>query len=251
MKTMTGLERVLAAIHRQEPDMIPTFESHIDSKVRDKIKPGLSYEDFIEYMDLDAITYNELETDTIEIIDESKGLVRDKWGSLRRYTPASELVSVFLEAPIKSAQDIKKYVSPDPDISGIYQNLEIGVKRFKGTRAVIVVVVHPGFTVRDYMLGQPAYFRAIKKNPYLIDELTEIYDRVDGIEDKTVITNVILSIGLVLAVLTVSVNIYVPVLARVLIPVAVESVIPPTLVQAVPFQYSTVGVASVVLAVPI
>lgn len=157
--------------------MVPTFENHIDGKVRSKIKPGLSYSDFIEYMDLDAITHHELETATVEIVDESKRLIRDKWGALRRYNPASELVSVFWEAPIKSERDLTSYVPPNPDISNMYHDLEESVKRFGGKRAVIAVITNPSFTVRDHMLGQPAYFKAIKTNPDLIHRLTEIaYD---------------------------------------------------------------------------
>lgn len=174
MKALSGLERVLTTIRHQEPDMVPTFENHIDSTVRDKIKSGLSYADFIEYMDLDAITHHELETDTVDVLDESKGLVRDKWGALRRFNPASELVSLLLEAPIRSEEDFKRYVPPDPDVSGIYQDLIQSVKRFKGKRAVIVVVMNPSNSVKNYILGQTEYFKAIKTNPDLIYRLTEI-----------------------------------------------------------------------------
>lgn len=174
MKKLTGLERVLTTIGLKEPDMVPTFENHIDSKVREQIKPGLSYEDFIEYMDLDGITHHELETATVEVVDKAKGLVKDKWGALRCFNPASELVSIFLEAPIKSEADIKGYVPPDPDVSGTYKIIEESVKRFKGKRAVIAVLAAPAFTVRDYMLGQPTYFKAIKTNPDLVERLNEI-----------------------------------------------------------------------------
>lgn len=174
MKRLNGFKRVLTAIHLQEPDIVPTFEIHIDSKVREQIKPNLSYHDFIEYMDLDAITHMELETGSIEVVDESKRLVRDKWGALRRYNPGSEVVSVFVEAPIKSEEDLKKYIPPDPDISSTYNIIEESVIKFKGIRAIIAVISAPGFTVRDYMLGQPAYFKAIKTNPDLIYKLNEI-----------------------------------------------------------------------------
>jgi uroporphyrinogen decarboxylase len=174
MKKLTSLERVLTAIRRQEPDRIPTFEAHIDSKVRDKIKPGLSYPDFVEYMDLDALVLFSWEGDKYEVIDESKRLVRDKWGAISRFGEASELNPVFMEAPIKSEDDIKGYVPPDPDVSGAYKVLEQWVKRFKGKRAVIAQVDDPGFALRDHMLGQVEYFKAIKTSPDLIDRLSEI-----------------------------------------------------------------------------
>ncbi len=174
MKTLTNLERVLTTINHQEPDMIPTFEIHIDSKVRDKIKSGLSYADFVEYMDLDAIVFPDLEGDKYEALDESKGLFRDKWGAIKRFNIASEFVSVLVEAPIKSEKDLKGYVPPDPDLFGAYKALEQGVKRFKGKRAVIAVTVDPSFSIRDSLLGQVEYFKAIKTNPDLIYRLNEI-----------------------------------------------------------------------------
>ncbi len=174
MKKLNSLERVLAALQLKEPDTVPTFEAHIDSKVRGKIKPGLSYEDFIDYMDLDAMAYHEYEIDRAEVIDQTKGLVRDKWGGIRCFNPASELVSVMLEPPIKSEADLRNYTPPDPDVSGAFKHLEYGVKRFKGKRAVIMQLMFPAFIVRDHMMGQPAYFKAIKTNPDLIHKLNEI-----------------------------------------------------------------------------
>ncbi len=48
MKTMSNLDRVLTAIRREEPDRVPTFEIDISRNVIEGIKPGISYEDFIE-----------------------------------------------------------------------------------------------------------------------------------------------------------------------------------------------------------
>jgi len=173
MKTMTSLERVLTTIRRQEPDRIPTFESHIDSRVMHKIKAGLSYEDFIEYMDLDALVFNELAQDKFVPVDEAKGLVRDKWGAIRRFNVTSELVPVFVEAPIKSEADIKTYTPPDADLFQ-YDDLKEWVKRFKGKRAIIAMTLDPFFSVRESLLGQVEYYKSVKTNPDLLLRLQEI-----------------------------------------------------------------------------
>ena len=52
--TMTGVDRVIKALKRDEPDTVPHFELIHDPKVRDAILPGASYEDFVEHMDLDG-----------------------------------------------------------------------------------------------------------------------------------------------------------------------------------------------------
>jgi hypothetical protein len=37
---MTGLERILTALKRQEPDRVPHFEAGIDGKAMEEILPG-------------------------------------------------------------------------------------------------------------------------------------------------------------------------------------------------------------------
>jgi hypothetical protein len=161
MENLTGLQRLLTTIKLQEPDMVPTFEIHIDSKVREKIGPGLSYEDFIEFMDLDAIVFTELGNDKYNVLDETQGLVQDKWGAIKRFTIGSEMVSVFVEAPIKSEKDFKDYVPPDPDSFPGYYVLEQYVKRFKGEKAVIACLIDPFLAIRDSLFGEIAYFKAV------------------------------------------------------------------------------------------
>jgi uroporphyrinogen decarboxylase len=171
---MSNLERLLTTIRLQEPDRVPTFEEDIDGGVIEKIKPDTSLEDFFEYMDLDAITLAEWKGDTYQVIDESKGMFRDKWGAIRCFGAASDFVPVFMEAPIKSERDLKGYVPPDPDLSGSYKLLEDWVKRFKGKRAIVIAPVDPFLSIRECLLGQVEYFKAIKMNPDLIERLNEI-----------------------------------------------------------------------------
>ena len=119
MKRLTGLERILTTIRHQEPDRVPTFEIDIDRKVMHAIKPDISFEDFVEYMDLDGLVLFETREDKYEMLDESKRLVRNKWGTVCRFGAASEYAPVFVEAPIKSEKDLKTWVKRSKDYLAI------------------------------------------------------------------------------------------------------------------------------------
>ena len=175
MQSLTNVERMLKVINRQEPDMIPTFELDIDQRIINAIKPGLSYEDFCEYMDLDAICYHELRTVKYEVVDEAKGLVRDQWGAIRRHTGASQLNPMLVEPAIKSEKDLDAYVGPDPDLPWRYIEIEAAVRRFKGKRAVIAGI-RPFFTVSDSLRAQDDLFKDMIRDPDMIDRLNQIAD---------------------------------------------------------------------------
>lgn len=174
MTTLTSTDRILKALHLEEPDTIPTFEVAIDKKVREGIKPGLSYEDFCETMDLDAICYHELKSDRFEVIDESKRLFRDQWGAVQQFAATVD-IPVPREPAIKSAADLAGYVVPDPDLPSRFETIEKAVKRFKGKRAIIAGV-RPFATLKDSLRGEPDLFRDMIKNPGLVDELIGILD---------------------------------------------------------------------------
>jgi len=152
--------------------MIPTFELFIDPKVIDGIKPGLSYEDFCEYMDLDAICYHELALDKYEVIDETKRMYRDQWGAIVQFSPGA-FVAVPKQPAIKSEKELDIYVGPDPDVSSRYEKIEQAVKRFKGKIAVITTV-RPSGTIRDSLLGFTDLCRDMTRNPHMVDRVNKI-----------------------------------------------------------------------------
>jgi len=173
MGKMTNLERVLTSLRHEEPDMVPTFESHIDINVREMISPGLSYEDFIEYMDLDAIVHFDLEGEKYEKLNDD-GYARDQWGALRRWTPGSNLAPIPVEAPIKNERDIITFVPPDPDLPWRYDTLKRYVNRFKGQRAVIATVMDPFQTVWMCLRGFNEIMTDMVTNSDLADKLFEM-----------------------------------------------------------------------------
>lgn len=173
MQSLTNVERVLKAINRQEPDMIPTFEFDIDKRVIDAIKPGLSYEDFCEYMDLDAACYFDMKGRKYEMIDEAKGIVRDEWGGIRRFTGAAQFNPVPVEPAIKSENDLDSFINADPDLPFRYKEIEQAIKRFKGKKAVIATVMDPFNTVKDSLRGEVDLFKDMIRNPDMIDRLNQ------------------------------------------------------------------------------
>ncbi len=113
MRKMTGRERILTALRRQEPDVVPHMELFFSPRAVEKILPGRSYEDLIEYLDIDGAAYYTVANEKYEILDRSKGIIRDKWGIIKRDT--GQTTPHPLEAPIKSEKDLAHYIPPDPD----------------------------------------------------------------------------------------------------------------------------------------
>ena len=84
---MGGVERVVKALKKEEHDMVPHFELIHDIIVREAILPGASYEDFIEYIDVDGVLlFDKVFSWKYEKVDEVKKIVRDQWGALIQFT---------------------------------------------------------------------------------------------------------------------------------------------------------------------
>jgi uroporphyrinogen decarboxylase len=164
---MTSVERLLRAINHEEPDVVPHFELLIHQKVRDAIVPGASYEDFIDHMDIDAACiFDKLAWD-YETLDETKRVARDQFGGIIQFT--AEDLAIPRDYVIKSQKDAEKYIAPDPDLPHRYDILRGYVKRFKGQRAVVATVTDVFNIAKESLLGETEYFKAMIKNPDLVD----------------------------------------------------------------------------------
>jgi len=174
MPKLTGTERVFKAVRRQEPDMVPTFEMDIHIDVIQAIKPGLDYVGFCDYMDLDAVVYLDQKSLKWEMLDEAKGVARSEWGNISRFSGAGQFIPVLREPVIKSESDLDNYVPPDPDLPFRYTAIEEGVKRFKGKRAVIAVVLDPFRILAMYLRGEVELFKDMIRNPDMVERMSEI-----------------------------------------------------------------------------
>jgi uroporphyrinogen decarboxylase len=170
---MTGVERVITALNRQEPDVVPHWENIHDKKIREAMFPGLTYLEFVEKMDLDAyVIIDKLDHWDYEVVDESKGLFRDQWGALNQF--GTEALGHPISPAIKDERDLDNYVPPDPDEDRRYETLREAIHRFKGERAVIGHVTDVFDIAKESLLGDVAYYKAIINNPDLVDRVNDI-----------------------------------------------------------------------------
>ncbi|GAG83986.1 unnamed protein product, partial [marine sediment metagenome] len=65
-------------------------------------------------------------------------------------------------------------VPPDPDLPFRYTAIEEGVKRFKGKRAVIAVVLDPFRILAMYLRGEVELFKDMIRNPDMVERMSEI-----------------------------------------------------------------------------
>jgi len=170
---MNGLERIRKALKLEQPDRVPHFEFLIHKRVRDGIKPGLSYEDFIGVMDIDGIGLGDV-TNAFKYtpVDQTKRIYRAQWGALVRFT--EEAAPMPVEPAIKSERDFEHYVPPDPDEEWRYDNLRKAVQRFKGERAIFCGVTDVFNVTKDYLRGDMGLFTDMIRNPKLVHRMTEI-----------------------------------------------------------------------------
>src|SRR6056297_2458217 len=125
---MNSRERVINVFKQKEVDRVPTFEWLIDKKVINSICPGLTYEEFICKMDLDALVI-EIDYETMEIEDN---LYKDEWGIIKKDT--GEAYRIPVSGPIKTMHDFKKYRPPDPFKKNRYKTLDYMLSKYKNKK---------------------------------------------------------------------------------------------------------------------
>lgn len=130
---MNSEQRLIGALRREEIDRIPCFEWSIDQKVIDAIIPGgISYAEFSDQMDLDAVC---VDVDyKSEVVKD--GFTRNEWGIVSKNTGEAHTYPV--DGPIHSADDFNAYTPPDPLAPGRFETLEKMIDTYNGKRAVIL-----------------------------------------------------------------------------------------------------------------
>ena len=127
---MNGLERVVTALKRGQPDRVPVLEMVADPKVIHGIVPGGDFPAMVEALDLDGIGAGPFYKR--EQIDEKR--FRDEWGTV--YHVTTEVIGAPLGGPIHSLSDLAHYTPPDPLAEGRLGSLPDYVRRFKGQRTI-------------------------------------------------------------------------------------------------------------------
>ncbi|MCH8864981.1 MAG: hypothetical protein IIB13_06445 [Chloroflexi bacterium] len=170
---MNGLERLKRVLRREEPDRVPHFEFMVHEKVRNAIKPGLSLEDFYEFMDADGIGVGDKSAaKCYTVVDEAKRIYRDQWGALVKFS--EEAAGIPFEPVIKSESDWENYVVPDPDEDWRYDNVRKMVKRFKGERGIFCGVTDVFDIVKESFLGDIPMFTEMIRNPARVHRMCQV-----------------------------------------------------------------------------
>lgn len=181
MAEMTGRDRVLTALRREEPDRVPHFEWAVDRKVRGAICPGASYDEFVVRSGWDAL---------ITSPDYSKeqvgpDLYKNEWGIVRRDTGEDNPYPV--EGPIRSLADLERYEPPDPRAPGRYASIEAAVARFGGEKA-IGVHLNDVFSLPRYLHGFNELMMAFVECPALVEGLVELSVEINLAQARELVT---------------------------------------------------------------
>ena len=165
---MTGQQRFMTALRRQQPDCVPLWELIVDRPVIEALYGDISYLDFCEAEDLDGVTIFE-DWQPTEQIDENT--VRDEWGIVWRTPPFG--VAYAVGHPLENEADLADYEPPDPDTDYRLDSLQAAVERFKGRKA-IVFLGHDAFEFSHYLRGMDKLLMDYVLNPELVHRLARM-----------------------------------------------------------------------------
>jgi uroporphyrinogen decarboxylase len=165
MAELSGKERIIRVLARQEPDRVPHFEWSIDRKVRAALVPGCgSLNEFAVAMGLDAV----LADPDFSRQKIAPGQWRTEWG----YTiqESEEEHGVEVDSPIHTMEDFSRYTPPHPGAAGRYATIEKTLAEYGRTHAVIVHL-NDVFSIPRYLMGYENLLMAIAAEPELVSAL--------------------------------------------------------------------------------
>jgi uroporphyrinogen decarboxylase len=163
---MTGNDRILLALRRQVPDVVPTFEWFIDAAVGKAMVGSADPLDIVDRLDLDGV--NVRPDYRKEPLDE-KTLV-DEWQIKRQLT--GDCLPAVVASPIREIVDHRGYRFPDPEAPHRFGTLEQALARFGGRKAVILNL-RDGFSDMRDLLGYEGALASLLLEPEAFGELLE------------------------------------------------------------------------------
>lgn len=174
---MNSVERVHAALRREQPDRVPIVEFVIDEKVAKAILSDIKdVPDFMDRMDLDGVACGAFFD---KVRDNPDGTFIDEWGVT--YKSNEEAVAHPMEGPIKTMDDAKSYIAPDPDAPHRLGKLPDIVARYKEKRAIFFHH-RAAFMWSAYLMGIDNLLAAFLTEPelanFVMDKVLEANIRV-------------------------------------------------------------------------
>ena len=146
MSPMNSRECVLAALRREKPSRVPTFEWLVDRRIREALCPGGDDMDFVQRAGWDAaVVYADDHPDT-----DGKAEYVDEWGlTVRR---ATEEYPVVVGHRLNRVEDLESFTPPNPVEPWHFRSLHKAVDRFAGEKA-IVFRLRDAYSLPRYLLG--------------------------------------------------------------------------------------------------
>jgi len=170
-KVMNSVERVHVALRLEQPDRVPIMEFIIDKKVAGAILPAArDMPDFMDRVDLDGVGCGACFR---EVRRNKDGTYVDEWG-VTYQSGGTEAVPHPLRGPIKTMDDAKAYIPPDPDAPYRLGSLPDIVSRYKGRRA-ICFHHRAAFMWSAYLMGLDNLLASLLAEP---DLATLVMDKV-------------------------------------------------------------------------
>lgn len=155
---MNGKQRILAALRREVPDAVPTFEWFIDAGVGRALVGSGDILDIVDRLDLDGINvrphYLKTFLDDDTLIDE--------WGVTRRMT--DDALPALLASPIDDITRHQDYCFPDPDAPDRFRGVEAALNRF-GEEKAVILNLRDGFSDMRDLLGYEGSLMAMLLEP--------------------------------------------------------------------------------------
>jgi uroporphyrinogen decarboxylase len=176
---MTSKERFMAAVKVQQPDRLPMFDFLFQQPLYEALighKPGAyNAKDAIACglaLNHDAVWvpfggYNGFQPRYV-----AEDTYVDEWGTTYRTTEYAWPIDAPVDYPIKSRNDWKAYVPPDPTLPGRSTEVEIAVSQHED------IVIAPGitgpFTTCWLLMGYEQICYALYDDPELLTEVFQM-----------------------------------------------------------------------------
>ncbi|MGA2481227.1 MAG: uroporphyrinogen decarboxylase family protein, partial [Spirochaetia bacterium] len=168
MSELSSKQRILRVLNRQEPDRVPHFEWVVDKKVRAALLPGCtSNNDFAVRMGQDAVT-SEPDFKNEQI---APGKWRTEWGYVVQHSDEDH--GVESNPPIRTLEDLDRYVAPDPCATGRYASIEKTLAKY-GEKKAVVVHLNDVFSIPRNLMGFENLLMAIAAEPELVRALVRL-----------------------------------------------------------------------------
>ncbi len=164
---MTGLDRFLAALNREEPDKVPIWELIINEPTLSALYGPMSYLEFSEREGLDGVTIFENQA----LTPAEDGAMIDEWGI--RWLDAGLGVSYPSGGPIGTREDLQGYEPPVPNAPHRFDGLKAAVDRFGGQTAV-VFLTHEAFEFSHYLRGLDDLLIDYFEDPVFVHDLAQM-----------------------------------------------------------------------------